>query len=83
MAAEKVMEEGREAGTGTGKIWDGGVRGGVTVEVVRRKVGFLFRRRGGGRFVGGDDSMKLWESSDEAVDGRFGVKGERGEEMED
>jgi hypothetical protein len=75
VAAENVMEEGREAGTGTGKIWDGGVRGGVAIEVVRRKVGFLVMHRGEGRFMGWGVSMRSWESSDEAVDGRFGVQG--------
>lgn len=75
------MDEGR-GGVGSGKIWGGGVRGGVEIVVVRRKVGFLWMRRGAGRFTGGYGSKESWRSSDEGDDGQIMEFGERGDEME-
>lgn len=54
VVAENVMEAGRELNSG--EICVGGVCGGVEMDVIRRKVGFLLMRRGEGRMTGGDAS---------------------------
>lgn len=74
------MEEGREMGSG--EIWVGGVCGGVEMDVIRRKVGFLWMRRGEGRFTGEDASKESWGSSDEGDGGHGSDFGERGDGME-
>lgn len=51
MVAENVIEAERELKSG--EICVGGVCGGVEMDVIRRKVGFLLMRRGEGRFTGG------------------------------